>query len=279
MDLSVDQKIEAIAIVYFDTREHILECLKRTTSQTRGNFANTLNIIFAKVPANIAEICVYSEKNDSRSNIDLFSLLKDQTDHKLIIATMRIFARKQSSMEILSKLYDLFFEMFGTEELSKYDAWRIIEIGIAERHILYDNEIIYNENSELISTFERYTDYFQQKEWVPGFARPPAISGYAFMTTVIMTRFGLIISRDLFTSGTMEIYAKDKRIKKILGTRSNQDTIKILAELAAAAIGMYSKHPLNVYESTIQKYDHEGLLKDNMESYKAYNIALLHSSD
>lgn len=182
-------------------------------------------------------------------------------------------------MEVLSRIYDLFFEMFAEKETASYDAWRVIEIGIAERHILYANDKIYDEESKVISTFERNTRYFvnNKKERVIPFAPPPAVSGYSFMRTILTTHFGMLIRRDLFSSSTLETYAKDKRIKKILNTRSNTDTIKYLANLAAAAIGMYAKNPLQMYKDHLKKYETPNS-KESIEaitvSYKDYNTHL-----
>lgn len=277
--MNLDKKLAAIALHYFDTHDHVLKCLKKTSSQIGDTFENVTNVIFAQIPSNIAKIYDYASDYDSKMDKVFFGLLRKQDSPNLILAAMRIFARNQTNMKTLSQLYDLYFEMFGADPSASYIGWRVITIGIAERHVMYGKNVIYDEKSEVISTFERNSHYFvkNEKEWVYDFFPPPSPSGYSFMETILITHFGFLICRDLFSPSILEIYAKDKRIKKILNTRKEPDTLIMLTVIASTAIGIYSKDPL-VYIDVLKKYKlpHTSETpKSIADSYTELNISLI----
>lgn len=264
-----DQCVKIVALDYFSTYENVFKCLEKTAVQTNETIKNTTNIIYSKIPSRLLKVYKFVIGHDTQ---DFFRYVKGdgvRMERLLILVALRLCARNNANFSVLGNLHSLFFEL-ARKKIYYDDAWRAIEIGIAERHIMYKKDNIFDEDFSLISDFEETVGFFRDNLRIT-----PDTSRSEFRMTIVIAHLGFLICRDMFSVDILKMYAENKKMLNILSVDDKEAAFQKLIRLSAAAIGIYSKDPETTYQNTIQEYDNTQLYESSnygfMENYKIYN--------
>lgn len=171
---------------------------------------------------------------------------------------------------MLVELYDIFTSEYNTPHDS-VAAWEFIELGIAERHILYIGEeslLELTEKSTLYKTIQLTVELFhrQGKYWIIQYSPPPTLIGNRFSSTILVSHFGYLIRHSKKVD--IKKYSSSPLFKKPRGIRKNFVAENEVMKLYAEAIGIYADNPEEMMDTT----DGSELTKFLIRDYQNFNI-------